>query len=490
MNDAHLLSLINQRIIELLGLNFPANKSKDLERGMLTAAQEFGIEPNLEKILAWISSPHFGNNELKALSSALTVNETYFFREKPALNVLKNIIIPELIAQRKDTTRTIKIWSAGCSSGEEPYTLAILLREYFPQLKDWNVTILATDISPAVLQKALNGDYSEWSFRETDDYLRKKYFKHQGKHWQIIPEIKKMITFSFLNLSKNSYPSSLTNTQEMDVVFCRNVMMYFTEEVIKQVSSRFYSALLPGGWFVTSQVELNDEYFGQFARVQVENGIFYRKVPRQAKELKLPLEEYQSTTPIAERHRKPAVALKTTVLAKSTAPTRRPMQSPVRENPEHTPDYYFSRRQFQLCIEGCKKALEKDAGNIQLKGLLAKSLAHTGHLDKAEQLIVELIGARVNDAELYYLYALILNDRNETPLVEEMLNKALYIDSQHLHSNLMMGQLLRAKGNAKGARIHFRVVLSGIEHHDDAFVMADFDHMTVGRLREMIERQN
>lgn len=482
MIENHLSDLINQRIIELLGLNFPPSKTRELERGLTTVAKEFGIEPSFDKIYEWLSQPNLGNEELKALSSALTVNETYFFREKPALNMLKNVIIPGLIELRKDNSRSIKIWSAGCSSGEEPYTLAIMLREYFPLLKDWSITILATDISPAVLQKALKGEYSEWSFRETDDTIRKKYFTQHGRHWQIVPEIRKMITFSFLNLSKNSYPSSVTNTHEMDVIFCRNVMMYFSDEVIRQVSARFYSALNPTGWFITSQVELNDDYFGQFARVQLENGIFYRKVPRRAKELVLPTAEVQPEQELPKRIKRP-----------DSKPVSRPTKEipkPIEKRTEQpSPEVYFNAGRYQLCAEACRKVLEKDKENVQAKVLLAKSLAHLGQLDEAETLIAGLVQKNVSDAGLYYLNALLLSERNDTQQAEEMLRKALYIDASHLHANLMMGRLQQSRGNSKGANMHFRAVLSGIEHFDDSKVLEDFDHMTVGRIREMIERQ-
>ena len=173
---------ISKMIANILGLDFQQNQWIDMERRVIAAAIDLKIETDIESLHEWLSKPLFTNNELNTLSGHLTVNETYFFREMTALELFRHEIIPEIIKERRGKNEKIKIWSAGCSSGEEPYTLAIILNEHFPELKDWDITILATDISPNAIQKALHGEYTEWSFRNTDYHIKNNYFTAFGKN--------------------------------------------------------------------------------------------------------------------------------------------------------------------------------------------------------------------------------------------------------------------------------------------------------------------
>ena len=234
------------------------------------------IQKNLSAILAAASSiePLF----LKVLSSHLTIGETYFFREKPAMSLFIKMIMPEVIRKAENEKRAIKIWSAGCSSGEEPYSLAIIIKENFPELNPSDFTIMATDISPKAINKAISGIYTEWSFRETPDNIRKKYFLNNNGTWCISPDIKRLVNFTYLNLAKDSYTSQLAGAANADIIFCRNVLMYLSPGIIKTAAENFYNCLNDGGWFITSQVELNDEYFSLFDKVYFESGVFYKKV--------------------------------------------------------------------------------------------------------------------------------------------------------------------------------------------------------------------
>ena len=187
-------------------------------------------------------------------------------------------IMPEIIQKAEKENRGIKIWSAGCSSGEEPYSIAILIKEHFPELNPSKFTIMATDISPKAINKAISGNYTEWSFRETSDSIRKKYFQNVNGSWNISPEIKRMVNFTYLNLAKNSFSSQLIGAVNVDVIFCRNVLMYLSPDIIKKAAENFHNSLNDGGWFITSQVELNDEYFSIFDKVYFDSGVFYKKI--------------------------------------------------------------------------------------------------------------------------------------------------------------------------------------------------------------------
>src|SRR4030042_1729777 len=137
----------------------------------------------------------------------------------------------KMTAARPKTEKRLRFWSAGCSTGEEPFSLAILLDKLIPDLKDWNVTILATDINTGAIRKAEEGTYSDWSFRDNPPWFKEHYFeKVDGSHHRLLPRIRKIVTFWYLHLSEDHYPALQNNTNAMDFIFCRNVLMDFAPD--------------------------------------------------------------------------------------------------------------------------------------------------------------------------------------------------------------------------------------------------------------------
>src|SRR3989304_6642664 len=193
-----LLSQLSELITPLMGLYFPETRWSDLERGIVPAARELGFA-DIEAFIKWLRSTSLTKNHVEILANHLTVGETYFLRVKERSQDIENPIIPELLRSRRESEKRLRIWSAGCSTGEEPYSIAILLSRIIPDLKDWNVTITATDINLRSLKKASEGLYSEWSFRNVPSWIKESYFKRTGNgHYEIIPTIKKMVTFQYL----------------------------------------------------------------------------------------------------------------------------------------------------------------------------------------------------------------------------------------------------------------------------------------------------
>ncbi len=158
---------------------------------------------------------------------------------------LEDRILPELIRSRSVGNRRLRIWSAGCATGEEPYSIAIALRRALPVPEDWRITILATDINPHILRKASAGVYGEWSFRNAPPWLKGTWFrpKKDGK-LEILPEIRKMVSFAYLNLAEDIFPSPVNNTNAMDLIFCRNVLMYFAAERAQEIGESLRGCLL------------------------------------------------------------------------------------------------------------------------------------------------------------------------------------------------------------------------------------------------------
>lgn len=192
--------------------------------------------------------------ELVALLNEITIGETCFFRSQPQLDAMRTIIIPKVLeAKAKFPLHRLRIWSAGCSTGEEPYTLGmLLLEEAAGRLKDWTIEILATDLNERSLAHAKNAIYGSYSTRNLTPYYRQKYFAPVGEQLQVQPAVRNSITFSRLNLSDDA---RMTFMKSFDVIFCCNVLIYFDLFSKRRVIQHFYNNLLPHGYLLLGHSE-------------------------------------------------------------------------------------------------------------------------------------------------------------------------------------------------------------------------------------------
>ncbi|SKB11507.1 Chemotaxis protein methyltransferase [Planktothrix sp. PCC 11201] len=237
--------------------------------------------PNPQVYLKLLSndSPQ-SREEWKQLIPLITTIESYFFRDQGQVNLLRTVVLPELIKLRQDT-KSLTLWSAGCSTGEEPYTLSILLQQLIPDWGSWNLQILGTDVNEQALTKASQGLYTAWSFRLVDSALKNRYFMRQGENWKINSLTQSSVQFFNLNLVKDSYCyPNYTPIQDVDLIICRNVFVYFEKEYINQVISKFFNVLKPGGYLITGHAELQGtENIEKFqAKIYPESMIYQRPI--------------------------------------------------------------------------------------------------------------------------------------------------------------------------------------------------------------------
>ena len=212
--------------------------------------------------------------ELSDIMDVLTTNETYFFREAFQLKAFTQEIVPELLSQKeKKGERTLKIWSAGCSSGEEPYTIAMLLLE-MGVLNRWKVEIVGTDISHRVLQLARKALYAKSSFRATDESYIRRYFTEYEGYYRIGDDVRELVTISHLNLLDSNRFALLGR---MDIVFCRNVIIYFDQVAKKRVIEAFYKTLCQGGFLLLGHSESLMNLTTLFDLRHLQNDLVYQK---------------------------------------------------------------------------------------------------------------------------------------------------------------------------------------------------------------------
>ncbi len=297
VSDA-LLTKFSKFIENSIGLHFENNRRRDLESKIGYVTKEFGFE-NAESCIDWLMSSPLTRSQIETLASYLTIGETYFFREKKSFDAFENHILKELIQSRWGNEKRLRIWSAGCATGEEPYSIAILLSKLIPDIEDWNITILAVDINPRFLQKASEGLYNKWSFRGIPLEIKKRYFKHtKDDCYKILPKIKRLVKFTYLNLVEDVYPSLLNDTNAMDVIFCRNMLMYFNLEYQKKVVKNLYRSLVQGGWLIVSPSEASHIIFSQFETVNFPGAILYRKdQDKKSRQKYRPLQDFEMTVP-------------------------------------------------------------------------------------------------------------------------------------------------------------------------------------------------
>lgn len=213
---------------------------------------------------------------LDLLVAEVTVGETHFFRIGPQIAALQRTVLPDLIARRSAGHR-LGIWSAGCSTGEEAFTLAILLHETLPAREDWDVTLLATDISRRALDTARQAIYGAWSFRETPQAVRERYFAAIDKRWCLAEPVRRMVHFAQLNLAADAFPSPGPHGPDLDLILCRNVTIYFSTEAAQRLYRRFAAALAPGGWLVLGPSDPVPDQLRALAPVYLPGAVLWRR---------------------------------------------------------------------------------------------------------------------------------------------------------------------------------------------------------------------
>lgn len=232
-------------------------------------ARQQGIE-SISVLVEQLRRPNAAELESQVVE-AMTTNETSFYRDIHPFEALRTTVLPELI-KRRSSERILNIWSAACSTGQEPYTIAMLIKEHFPEIAGWTVRILATDLSTEVLDKAREGRYAQIEVnRGLPAPLLVKYFDRAGMGWQVKPDLKRMVDFRPMNLI-TPWPS----LARMDLVFLRNVLIYFDVDTKRQILGRVAQHLRPDGYLFLGAAETTVNVHDGFERVQIEKAGCYR----------------------------------------------------------------------------------------------------------------------------------------------------------------------------------------------------------------------
>ena len=254
------------------GLVFNDSTRNSLRISLIARMRYKGFD-NYEQYYKYMVLHPDGPTEFRNLITLLTINETSFFRNASHFDVLGEHIIPELLNMNID--KNISIWSAGCSTGEEPYSIAIALQETLRDIDDWNVEILATDIDKKALARAMEGIYKPKALRNTDDKYINKYFEKNDKFYRIGDRVKNMVSFDYINLADNIAPLPLKGS--WDIIFCRNVLIYFKPELIETIIKGFSDSMKDNGYLFIGFSEMLAGNNKSFRPARFDEVFVYKK---------------------------------------------------------------------------------------------------------------------------------------------------------------------------------------------------------------------
>ena len=484
----------SQLVQERFGLYFPEKRRMELEIGVRRAFSASTCA-DLDVYYNVLCDPVKGAPELERLVNALTVGETYFFRDAGQFNAMITQVLPEIIERRR-FVRTLRIWSAGCASGEEPYSLAMALVDLMPDLKDWTVTILGSDVNTQNLERARKGVYTEWAFREERArQLRTRFFTQQGNLYHLDQNIRRMVSFIQVNLKSNQYPSFENNTMYMDLILCRNVTIYFPEEVTRGVIDRFYNSLSDGGWLVVGHSEHSINTYQKFQARTFPDAILYQRTG-----IPTPTIDFLTMKPVTPTSTTPAFPTQNLFPTGTVTPTLPPEKPAPPIKPVVTQDSSksneFEKAQaminFGKLTEACDLLLQwisTHPNHAQACALLAKAYADQGNLREAEHWCKRTIDADRLNIDAYYIMALICQHQGDPDKAMENMKKVVYIDRNDIlghyslanlyHDRMQIAQALKSLDNARRL----------LENRIDDDVIPRSDGMTAGRLKQAVLQQ-
>ncbi len=450
------LSLFSRLVRDRSGLALHGSRLEDLERAIGRTLAATGLE-DPAALYRLLRDPDAGGPALRILVSAITIGETHFFRHRPQMEALERRVLPDLIGRRREDRR-LRIWSAGCSTGEETYSLAILLRRALPDIADWDVTVLGSDIDVEALEKARRGAYGPWSFREVPPDLESRYFVRTGRDRQILRTIREMVTFEYLNLAEDVYPSLLNGTLAVDLIVCRNVLIYFDRPTIDRVVTGFHRALTDGGWLVVGPAEPSQDTFRLFDVHNLPGTTAYQK----------PLGDDRGRAPF----RAPDVVA----------------SPPARLVPDGPPKSAGEERSVAPAMPPDEEG-DADTATAEAAYSTARLYANRLELDLALQWVETAIARAPLFAAAHHLHALVLQEQEQRDRALDALRRCIYADPDFVMGHFAMAGLLETFGRRQRALRSLDVAAGLLHSRDDADPVEGGDGMTAGRLRRLVEQR-
>jgi len=440
-----------------------------------------------------IASPANEHEELCALAEQLTVNETYFFRYTDHFRAFAEVVVPNRI-QARTHQRRLRILSAGCASGEEAYSIAILIRDQLPELASWDITIHGIDVSASMVGKALQARYSTWSLRETPPDLVRKYFRNDGRDFLLDSSLKHGVTFEERNLVEQD--PRFWQDGAFDVIFCRNVTMYFTVEATRSVISRISRSLAPGGFLFLGHAETLRGISQEF-RLRHTHETFYYQCPEAHEttcvaDLPQPRDDHGSIRNSIPAAVEPGDSWFNTIQRASerianltqeksgpalngSGSTSRHSRSKVAPAPplwdRALAIELLRKERFREAMELLRALPEESKADPDTQLLLAVLLTNGGDLPEAEKVCLHVLKIDELNAGAHYLMALCREHAGDREAAVDHDRAATYLDSAFAMPHLHLGLVAKRSADAETARRELGRALPLLDREDASRIL-------------------
>jgi len=438
-NSIHRMDILDKFthfIRERLGIIIHSHQINDLNKLITEACNKFKC--NAYDYLIMLKEAENRSPIIEHLILGITIGETYFFRDSTQMQLLKNTVLPDLIAKkRKENNQILRIWSAGSSSGEEIFTIAMLLCDILPDIDAWTLNLLGTDINTMALKKALAGIYNEWSMRAIPERYKQRYFTIKNQKYILSPSLRDMVTFLYLNLNENMFPSLLNDTNAQDFIICRNVLIYFDQDRGIDLMKKFRAALVPSGVLMLGASDPIYTADTDFIFKYKQGTLFIRPTEPD-------LTSTITSTPTSIRD----IPLKTNEnvnpqIKIPIAPPKKVTPIPISvEEQKNTVIQLLNEGQWEKTLDIINSYRKEILKSAFLLSAEATALANLGKLDKAADLCYQSLAIDSTNINTHFLLAMILIELNRTKEAEVELRKTLFLDHQFVMGHFQLGLLL------------------------------------------------
>ena len=483
------LRQLSEMIASRVGLHFPEARWPELQRGISAIAHDLQFD-DLEACVRWLISSGSNQVQIETLAAHLTVGETYFFRDAQSFATFEQRVLPDVLKQRRGKDRHLKIWSVGCCTGEEAYSIAIVLERLHLELKDWRATILATDINPQFIKKAREGVYGEWSFRGVDPRIKDRYFTRTSDgRFEILPEIKRFVEFSFLNLADDNYPSPLNNTHDMDVIFCRNVLMYVAADQAERIIQRLHQSLLANRWLIVTPNETSQISRSQFNAATFPGVSFYKKggdsqpLGTYPDKVNPRLDSADANVFITRQNE--TVTDASGVESGATRARRINLQEAEPSLLAGALDLYQAGR-YDQARQILMMHLEQKPCDFKAMDLLARIYANQGKLKEARGWCEKVLRLDKMNPGSHVLHATILEEQGAIEKASRAFQRALYLDQNLIVAHFALGNIARKQQKIRDAARHFENACLLLRTYGREQILPESEGMTAGRMLEII----
>ncbi|WP_083749009.1 protein-glutamate O-methyltransferase CheR [Pelomonas sp. KK5] len=451
---AEALARFRDLVLRRLGLEFQDRQAAMLDELLQRRSTWHRLTPE-----SYLNALHTDllPHEFEALAPELTTAETYFFRNIEQFHALRERVLPELLHARR-YTRSLRILSAGCASGEEIYTVAMLMQDLTPD-RDWDISLLGVDLNPEVLRRARSGRYTSWSLRETPENARHRWFRPEGSEFVLDPKLRAAVRFEMINL--NEPAPHFWRPGAFDVIFARNVLMYFNRAALHDAVARMTQALAPDGYFFLGHSESLRDLTRTFQLCHTHGTFYYRRCEGGAAPARPAFAPAAPSTAWVETIDRSSERVRDLT---ATGPAAAAITLPAAIDHFEEALDLFAQERFEAA-DACLSQLDSDCRRHPDALLLRAMLRlHDGEFSAAEDLAHEVLTHDVRSAAAHYVIALCRESNGDGQAALHRFEQACRLDSGFALPHLHRGRLARQRGDAKAHRHELARALDLLEH--------------------------